>query len=186
MPQFARRIPPYKAKRPAIFSWDNFRGGLNTLLRESELKGNELTRAQNIMLIGAGIPTKRWGTQNYFLSGAAGSVRGLKGFYQKDGTNQLLAITDDGYLTQRSNASYSTLTGVSWASGSNVEMTQMDDRMYIVKRFCHPSLRGVRHSYYYLSPDPYLECGRNGTNYRLCRCQSTRRFGRWSHAGQLG
>ena len=148
MPQFARRIPPYKAKRPAIFSWDNFRGGLNTLLRESELKGNELTRAQNIMLIGAGIPTKRWGTQNYFLSGAAGSVRGLKGFYQKDGTNQLLAITDDGYLTQRSNASYSTLTGVSWASGSNVEMTQMDDRMYIVNgqrelaRYSNPTLVG--------------------------------------------
>lgn len=132
MPLFATRVPKFKTKKPAQFDWQNWRGGLNTLLRESELSGSEVTRFENLMLIGAGIPTKRWGTENYFKSGATSSVRGLKGFYQKDGTNELLAITDDGYLSKRDGTSYSAIAGVSWASGYNAEMVQLDDNMYIV------------------------------------------------------
>ena len=114
------------------FVWDTFRKGLNTLLRENEVDPQELTQADNIILKGKGIPTKRWGTNLYYTAGATGSVRGLKGFYKSDGTNELLAITDDGYLTVRSGLVYSSLTGASWASGYNVEMAQLADKMYIV------------------------------------------------------
>lgn len=130
------------------FNWEDFSGGLNTLFRETEIKDNELAQAQNLQLVGKGVPTKASGTAVYFLANESGSVRGLQGFYQKDGSNQLLSITDTGFLTKRSNASYTTLTGASWASGYPVEMTQLDDKMYIVNgqrelaRYSNPTLVG--------------------------------------------
>jgi hypothetical protein len=97
-------------------------------------------------LIGKGVPTKRWGTLNYYLSATTGSVRGLKGFYQANGTNQLLTITDQGVLTTKSNASYAIVAGASWASGYNAEMAQLYNNMYIVNgqremvRYSNPTL----------------------------------------------
>ena len=140
------RFQKLKQAKDREINWDNFRRGLNTLLKETEVKDDELVQADNLMLIGKGVPTKRWGTDNYFLSSATGSVRGLKGFYQSDGTNQLLAITDQGVLTQKSNASYSIITGASWASGYNMDMTQLDDKIYLVNgqrelvRYSNPTL----------------------------------------------
>lgn len=131
------------------FVWDTFRKGLNTLLRENEVDPQELTQADNILLKGKGIPTKRWGTALYYQSGnATGSVRGLQGFYKSDGTNELLAVTDDGYLTKKQGTSFSTLTGASWASGYNVYMAQLSNKMYIVNgqrelvRYGSPTLVG--------------------------------------------
>jgi hypothetical protein len=146
MPQLQTKLPVFKPAKDVNFDWDNFRRGLNTLLKETEVQKDELVQADNLMLIGKGVPTKRWGTDLYFLSAATGSVRGLKGLYQADGTTQLLCITDQGILTQKSNASFSTLTGASWASGYNAEMTQLDDKMYIVNgnremvRYSNPTL----------------------------------------------
>ena len=96
MPVFYRREPPFRRQRELQFDWDSFGGGLNTLFRDTEIKNNEVSQFQNLMLVGQGVPTKRWGTDLYFTSSATGSVRGLGGFYQVDGTNQLLAITDEG------------------------------------------------------------------------------------------
>ena len=148
MPIFTKEIN-YKARNKVEFVWDTFRKGLNTLLRENEVAKDELTQADNIVLKGKGIPTKRWGTSLYFQAGnATGLVRGLKGFYKSDGTNELLSITDDGYLTKKSGASYSTLTGASWASGYNAEMAQLSDKVYIVNgqremvRYSSPTLVG--------------------------------------------
>jgi len=132
MPIFDTRIKSFKPQKLLQFNWDNFRGGLNTLLRPTELEDNELAQADNIMLVGKGIPTKRGGLSNYYLSGATSSVRGLSGFYKSDGTNELLAVTDDGFLTVKSNASYVQRSGVSWASGYPVEMAQLGDEMFIV------------------------------------------------------
>lgn len=148
MPFLRAKIPDYKPSRDLTLNWDNFRRGLNILLKETEVDKDELVQADNLFLIGKGVPTKRWGTKNYFLSSATGSVRGLQGFYQKDGTNQLLALADEGYLVKKSNASYSSLTGVSWASGHNAFMTQLDNKMYIVNgqrelvRYSNPTLVG--------------------------------------------
>ena len=150
MPRFAKRVPPFKAPRSFSFDWQNFRGGLNTLFRDQEIKDNELSQATNLMLVAQGVPTKRWGTAIYYLAGESGMVRGLKGFYPSgaSGSNELLAITDDGLLTVKSNASYTVRTGASWASGYPVEMAQLDNRMYIVNgqrelaRYSNPTLVG--------------------------------------------
>lgn len=139
----------YKDERPTEFVWDTFRKGLNTILRENEIGKDELAQADNLLLIGKGIPTKRWGTALYHQAGnATGSVRGLKGYYTSLGTVELLAITDDGYLTKKSGASYSVINGASWASGYNAYMTQLDDSIYIVNgqrelvRYSLPTLVG--------------------------------------------
>jgi len=131
-PAFLKEVKPFNAPKSKTIDWDNFRGGLNTLLRPQELKKNELAQADNLMLVGSGVPTKRWGSADYFLAGAAtGSVRGITPYYAGS-TNELLAITDWGYMTKKSNASYTMITGASWASGYNAEMIQMANNIYIV------------------------------------------------------
>src|SRR5690348_6321837 len=134
MPSLNTTPPQYRPTKDVAFDWDTFRRGLNTLLRDNEIGKDEISQAEHILLKGKGIPTKRWGTKLYFQAGnATGSVRGLLGFYPSgaSGGNELLAITDDGYLTKKSGASYSTLTGASWASGYNAEMVQLDNKVYI-------------------------------------------------------
>src|SRR3990167_10665744 len=101
----------YKPPRPITFVWDTFRKGLNTILRDNEIDKEELAQMDNLLLKGKGIPTKRWGTALYFNAGVTGSVRGLEGFYKSDGTIELLAITDEGYLVKRNGTTYSTLAG---------------------------------------------------------------------------
>lgn len=78
MPLFETRGSGYKPRGGIEESWDNFRAGLNTLLRDTEIAKNELAQADNLMLIGKGVPTKRWGYSLYFMSNSTGSVRGLE------------------------------------------------------------------------------------------------------------
>lgn len=132
MPAIVGRRPSYKPQKTQEINWETFRKGLNTLLRETELEDDELAEADNLMLIGKGVPTKRWGTDLYFQSNSTGSVRALKGYYQTDGTNTLLSITDNGYLTYKNGASWASVNGASWASGSMINMEQISDNMYIV------------------------------------------------------
>lgn len=150
-PPFYRRprVVIYAPPKLEEFSWDTFAHGLNTLLRDNEIKQDELSQAQNLLLIGRGVPTKRWGTALYYQAGnATGTVQGLKGFYRSDGTNELLAVTDDGYLTKKNGGSFTAINGVSWASGMNIRMAQLNDTMYIVNgqralvKYSSPTLVG--------------------------------------------
>lgn len=152
MATFRGRVPPYKPGKDIPFDWNTFRGGLNTYLQDTAIAKNELAQTRNLMLTGAGAPTKRWGSAAYFTAGnATGSVRGLKGFYKSNATIELLALTDDGYLTVRNGSTFRTLTGASWGSGPSgvqVYMTQLNDNMYIVNgrrelvRYGNPTLTG--------------------------------------------
>jgi len=142
------RIPRFKGGKTSVANWDNFRRGLNTLLKDTEIKADELSESTNIVLVGKGVPTKRWGYSQRYMSGFTGSVRGLIGYYTSSGGNELVSITDHGLLTIQNNASYTERAGASWASGSNVEMAQLDDDVYIVNgqrelvRYSTPTLTG--------------------------------------------
>ena len=82
MPKIVITQPQYKPATTKQFNWITFRRGLNTLLQDTEIERDELAEADNIILVGRGVPTKRWGTSLYYQSGnATGSVRGLGGFY---------------------------------------------------------------------------------------------------------
>ncbi len=137
--QFDFREPQYKPPKTLQLDWDNFKGGLNTLLRQTEIKDNELAQADNLKLVGKGVPTKREGSANYFLTApsvATGSqrVRGLKGVLfasGASGVNELLALSDWGMLVKKNGASYSIIPGASWTSGYNAEMVQVYNKVYI-------------------------------------------------------
>lgn len=142
------QMPKYVPPKPMQISWDGFRGGLNLFLRQTELKGNELAQATNLMLTGLGVPTKRWGSQNYFLSGATGYGRGLLSVKSVADTREILALTDWGTLTKQNGASYTTITGASWPSGYNTEGIQLNDTVY----FVNPQRAFVKYDFSTLVP----------------------------------
>lgn len=140
MPRLDLRESQYKPPRIISLDWNNFKGGLNTLLKQTEIKDNELAQSNNIKLVGLGVPTKREGTGNYFLTApsvATGSqrVRGLRGVKfasGASGVNELLAISDWGILVKKTGASYTPIPGASYASGYNMEMVQAFNSVYMV------------------------------------------------------
>lgn len=131
MPIFNTKSSPYSPPKAVSFDWDNFKGGLNTLLRPTELKSNELAQADNLWLVGEGVPTKRPGTADYFMGNATGSVNMVKAATFKDGTNELLSITG-GIATKKSSASYTVIGGASFASGVNAHGVMVQNSLYIV------------------------------------------------------
>src|SRR3990167_8283641 len=132
MPILQQKVQTYKPPKPTVISWDDFRGGLNSFLNATELAGNELAQADNLLLVGRGVPSKRWGYGVYFMGGATGAVRGITSFYKSStDTNEILSITDWGYMTKKSSASYSMLSGCSWPSGYEATFTQLDNKVYI-------------------------------------------------------
>lgn len=138
--QFDFNVPTYKPPKTLQLDWDNFKGGLNTLLRQTEIKDNELAQCDNLKLVGQGVPTKREGSADYFLTApsvATGSqrVRGLKGVLFASGVsgvNELLALSDWGMLVKKSGASYAIIPGASYASGYDAEMVQVYNNVYVV------------------------------------------------------
>lgn len=116
-----------------VISWDTFKGGLNIFARETEIAGNELTDATNLLLTGIGIPAKRWGSTPNFI-GAPSPYPGRLLQPVKDANDniQVLALTDWGFLVKQNLASYISLTGASFASGYNTESTQLGNNVYFV------------------------------------------------------
>lgn len=175
MPILLEKTPAYKPSRDIETSWNNFRKGLITILRPTEVPKNALVQADNLLLTGAGVPTKRWGTANYFLAGT-GNVYGLGGYYPLSGDPELLAVTAAGYLTKKSSASYAIITGASYPSIANVEMTQLNDKEYLVSelremiRYDGTNLTGFPTVSYPSSVYATQMSGASGTNtysYRL-------------------
>lgn len=126
-----RNVPKFVPSKPQEINWSSFNGGLNTFSKPTELKPNELAQADNIMLIGVGTPTGRWGSVLYDWMGT-GRVRLLDAFYNtQTSANYLLGVTDSGYLVKKSNLSYSIITGASFASGYNYQSTELGGNTYI-------------------------------------------------------
>lgn len=123
----------YKPEKTGTADWDSFRKGLNSFLRETEIDKEELSKATNLMLTGLGVPTKRWGSANYYMtSNATTRVRALGGYFSKAGTYETISMTDSGFLVKKSSASYTIITGASWASGYDTQMAQLNNNLYVV------------------------------------------------------
>jgi len=133
MPSIPTSIPPYKPQKDAEAEWNSCRKGLNLLLRPTELGRDELAKADNIMLVGSGVATGRWGTEVFFTANTTGSNRGFGTYKSNDGTtDDFFALTDEGYLAKKSNSSYTVITGQSWPSGSTIHTEQLGGSSYIV------------------------------------------------------
>lgn len=128
----SRNVAQFKPQKDIEVKWEDFSGGWNSIFKPTELKDNELAQADNTMLIGKGTPTGRWGSEIYNLAGEAGKIRLLDAYYNSlTSVNYLLSVTDQGYLTKKSGASYSILTGASFASGNSYFFTQLGGYGYI-------------------------------------------------------
>jgi len=126
------KTPPFKQPKDIVVTWNSWRKGLNTLLRENEVEASEMTQATNIILIGSGVPTKRWGSQNFYLSAPTGYGRFVGAFKDNLENRQVLSMTDWGFMVKKSGTSYTMLTGTSWPSGYNVEGVQLGNKVYLV------------------------------------------------------
>lgn len=128
---YAKKVPTFTPQKAQEIAWESWSGGLNTFSKPTEAKANELVQADNLMLTGVGTPTSRWGSAAYYLAGS-GRVRGLTSYYKSTSDTPIsLAITDMGYAVSKNGASYSILTGASFASGLTYQHAQLGDNVYI-------------------------------------------------------
>ena len=133
MPQFNTREPAYKRRPIVTVEWDTFRKGLNLLLRPTELGRDELAQADNIVLTGSGVPTGRWGTAIDFTAGATGTIKGIGTYESVNGvTDDLIVLTDEGYLVKKNGLTSTTITGQSWPSGTTIRTEQLGNATYLV------------------------------------------------------
>ena len=131
MPIPGRQVGPFKPTKDIQVNWETWVGGWNSLFKPTELEDNELAQADNLMLIGKGVPTGRWGSEKFNLAGT-GRVRFLATYRNSlTATNLLLSITDAGFLTKKNGASFSIITGASFASGLNVQGVQLANNIYM-------------------------------------------------------
>lgn len=129
--QFSDSPPQYRPRKSLSAEWNTFRKGLNLLLRPTELGRDEYSQGDNIMLIGSGVPTGRWGTSKYFTANATGTIRGFATFANNyTGTNEIIALTDEGYLAKKNGTGSTRLTGQSYPSGSEVHAEQLGGYTY--------------------------------------------------------
>lgn len=133
MAQFNEKVPPYKPRKSLNAEWKTWRKGLNLLLRPTELGRDEYATGDNIMLIGSGVPTGRWGTSKYFTVNATGIARGFGTFANNyTGTNELFGLTDEGYIAKKNGTGSTVITGQSYPSGSQIHTEQLGGYTYIV------------------------------------------------------
>lgn len=127
---------PAFRKRPDISAdWSSFRKGLNLLLRPTELGHDELAQADNIMLTGSGVPTGRWGTSPYFTVNATGAINGFATYNNTASlTNELISLSDQGYLAKKNGSSSTVITGQSYPSGSIVRSEQLGGYTYFASK----------------------------------------------------
>lgn len=135
MPQIFTKAAQFKKTKNLHAEWDTFRKGLNLLLRPTELTREEYAQGDNIMLIGSGVPTGRWGTSEYFSVNATGSIKGF-GVYENSAslTSEIIALSDQGYLAKKSGSSSSVITGQSYPSGSVVRAEQLGGSTFFVSK----------------------------------------------------
>lgn len=131
-----KKKKPVSFGKPEEVEWSSFRRGLNLLLQDVELNKEESRRTDNLILKGSGILTQRPGTEIYFTPGDS-KVKFTGHYYAKNisgssGAVEALAMTELGYLTKKSGASYAIIPGASYASGSRLDVAQIYNRVYIV------------------------------------------------------
>lgn len=135
MPSIPTQIPTYKKQKELEAQWQTFRKGLNLLLRPTELGRDEYAQGDNILLIGSGVPTGRWGSSSYFTVNSTGSIRGFSQYNNVLSlTNELLALSDEGFIVKKNGTGSTVITGQSYPSGSIIRGEQMGGKTYLVSK----------------------------------------------------
>lgn len=135
MPLLNTQAPPFKPRRSIEAEWDTWKKGLNLLLRPTELGRDEYSTGDNIMLVGSGVPTGRWGTSPLFTVNATGSIRGLGTFVNTTSlVNEIIGLSDQGFLAKQNGALSTQIPGISYPSGSAVRSEQLGGKTFFVSK----------------------------------------------------
>jgi hypothetical protein len=135
MPQILQNTPSFRPRKDIEAEWNSWRKGLNLLLRPTELGRDELSTADNILLTGSGIPTGRWGSTTLFTAGATGTIRALGTFKNTTSlTNEIIALTDQGYLVKQNELTSTVIPGMSYPSGTTVRSEQLGGSTFFVSK----------------------------------------------------
>jgi len=135
MPISSSKMPKFRPPKELLANWQTWRKGWNIFLRDNEIDAKEMSKAENLMLTGSGIPTKRWGTNLLYNSGPSmvdGGTTMILPLKSANETQSILTFGTWGYLTKQSGGSYSIITGASWPSQAVVNGTQLGNNAYFV------------------------------------------------------
>lgn len=96
---------------------DDFKKGVNKLLRDTRLKKEETAEAKNLMLVQDGLWTKRWGTANYGGDYGGDSIDGFAEYRKTDGTRELIVVSD-GKVWKKDGSGKTEITGATFTEGT--------------------------------------------------------------------
>lgn len=104
-------------------------GGLNTFQDETLIKDSELTDAKNILLSVDGIQPRQ-GTTTFGTGDASSRIDGLTGYYNSDGTRELIRMAG-GKLQKYDSNDTVTNIDTSFTSGKRTSFVQALDKLFI-------------------------------------------------------
>lgn len=133
----ALKAPKFNPPRESVVTWNTWRKGLNLLLRENEIDKAEAVTLTNMILVGSGVPIKRWGSQTYFStsSNLTDTSRFVMAIKDNNDSQQVISLSDSGLMVKRNDeAGFDVVAGASWASGAQVEGTQLGGNVYLVSQ----------------------------------------------------
>lgn len=114
------------------FRAKNFARGLNTLIAASKIRDDELSAADNVLLVDEGAPIRRPGQELYGSSSGGTVTTMLAPFYKSDGTAKLAKIEDGIFKAQDpTTLAWSSVGGSSFPSGGDASYAVTNDILYI-------------------------------------------------------
>lgn len=112
--------------------WNTFARGLNSLFAANKIRPDELSRADNIVLVGQGAPVRRWGTATYGNTDSASVHTLLSAHYDSDGTSSLVKISNGLFRKlNTSTLNWDIVSGGSFASTQRARTTLLNDVQYV-------------------------------------------------------
>ena len=121
-----------QTSKDKITKWSSFKRGLNTLVSANKIRPDELSLANNVVLVGEGSPQRRSGTATYGNNSSGAIHTGLMPYYKSDGTHELIKV-ENGILKKlnTSTSNWDLITGVSFASTAHNRYSMTNDVLYI-------------------------------------------------------
>lgn len=120
--------PKFKTQKPIEVKWNKWSKGLDTLVAATKIRDDELSIANNIILVDEGSPTKRWGTD---IFGATEQADDIYSYYKSDGSNKLIKIKNGiAYSSTDLGLNWALISGGSFSSGIRTDGVLAFDTLY--------------------------------------------------------
>lgn len=120
----------YTNNKENITQIDEFKAGVNTLLRDTRIKKEEASEAKNLMLVQDGVWTQRWGTSYYTGDAGGSNVDGFGEYIKSDNTRELIIVAN-GVVRKKNGSSWTTISGATFTAGTKAYLQQINNLLFI-------------------------------------------------------